>query len=54
MSGLIGMMLFMIAVLSRPFVGPLAIESAPFEASLVVLADVDSGNEHDRSTFNLN
>jgi Protein of unknown function (DUF4239) len=44
MSALIGMMLFMIAVLSRPFVGPLAIESAPFEASLAVFTDVDNGN----------
>ena len=44
MAALIGALLFAIAVLSRLFVGPLAIEPAPFEQSLSVFDDVDHGN----------
>jgi hypothetical protein len=44
MSALIGCLLFTLAVLSRPFLGPLAIEPKPFEQSLSVFDDVDHGN----------
>jgi len=44
MSGLIGMLLFMAMLLSRPFQGPLAIDPAPFEQSLAVFDQVDHGN----------
>jgi hypothetical protein len=44
MAALIGTLLFMIALLSRPFVGPLAIDPAPFEQALSVFDDVDRGN----------
>jgi hypothetical protein len=44
MAALIGSLLFTLAVLSRPFVGPLAIEPAPFEQVLKVFDDVDQGN----------
>jgi Protein of unknown function (DUF4239) len=43
MSGLIGMLLMMAALLSRPFQGPLAIDPAPFEQSLAVFDQVDRG-----------
>ncbi len=43
MSGLIGLLLFIIAVLSRPFVGPLALDPAPFEQSLAAFTDIDQG-----------
>lgn len=44
LSALIGMLLFMLSVLSQPFVGPLALEPAPFQASLTVFDDIDRGN----------
>jgi hypothetical protein len=44
MAGLIGLLLFMVAVLSRPFVGPLAIDPAPFEQSIATFDDIDHGN----------
>ncbi|HXC54861.1 MAG TPA: hypothetical protein VNU97_06175 [Rhizomicrobium sp.] len=44
MAALIGTSLFMMDVLNRPFVGPVAIDPAPFEASLKVFDDVDRGN----------
>jgi hypothetical protein len=43
MSGLMGLLLFIIAVLSRPFVGPLALDPAPFEKSLSAFNDIDRG-----------
>ena len=44
MSALIGTLLFMLAVLSRPFAGPLSLEPTPFQAALVVFDDIDRGN----------
>ncbi len=44
MSGLIGLLLFMMTVLSRPFVGPLALDPAPYEASLKAFDAIDAGN----------
>jgi hypothetical protein len=44
MSALFGTLLFIMALFSRPFVGPLAIDPAPFEQSLSVFDDVDHGN----------
>jgi len=38
------MLLFIMVVLSRPFVGPLALDPAPFEASIAAFNDVDRGN----------
>ncbi|WP_158817282.1 DUF4239 domain-containing protein [Methylocapsa sp. S129] len=43
MAVLIGSLLFTMAVLSRPFVGPLAIDPQPFERSSAVFDDVDNG-----------
>lgn len=43
MSALIGMLLFIVAMLSRPFHGPLAIDPAPFEQALHVFDQVDHG-----------
>jgi len=44
MAALIGTSLFMMNVLNRPFVGPVAIEPAPFESTLKIFDDVDRGN----------
>lgn len=43
MAAMIALLLFTIAVLSRPFLGPLAIESGPFERSVAVFNDIDHG-----------
>lgn len=43
MAALIGTLLWTVAILSRPFLGPLAIDPAPFEQSLSVFNDVDNG-----------
>jgi hypothetical protein len=43
MSAVIGMLLFVAAMFSRPFHGPLAIEPAPFEQVLAVFDQVDKG-----------
>ena len=41
LSALIGLLLFIMAVLNRPFIGPLAIEPEPFEASLALFDQID-------------
>ncbi len=41
MSALIGMLLYMLAILSQPFSGPLAIDAAAFEASLATFQIID-------------
>ncbi len=43
MAALIGTLLWTMALLSRPFLGPLAIDPAPFEQTLSVFDDVDHG-----------
>ena len=43
MSGMFGLLLFIMALLSRPFLGPLAIQPHPFEAASSVFDDVDHG-----------
>ncbi len=43
MSGLFGLLLFIMALLSKPFLGPLAIQPHPFEAASSVFNDVDHG-----------
>ncbi len=44
MGGLIGLLLFIMAVLSNPFVGPLALSAKHFEQALAVMNDTDRGN----------
>jgi hypothetical protein len=46
MSALIGLLLFMMLVLSKPFVGPLALDPAPFDAAILTFDDIDRGNQH--------
>lgn len=43
MSALIGMLLFVAGIFSRPFQGPVAIDPAPFEQALAVFDQVDKG-----------
>jgi len=43
MAGLIGLLLFVVAMFSRPFHGPLAIEPHPFEQSSAVFSQIDKG-----------
>jgi hypothetical protein len=43
MAALIGMLLFVVAMLSRPFHGPLAIHPDPFETALTVFGQVQRG-----------
>jgi hypothetical protein len=52
LSALIGVLLFIMMILNRPFIGPLGIEPEPFEASLKLFNQIDadfkqiaSGNE---------
>jgi len=42
LSALIGMLIFIMVVLERPFVGPLGIEPEPFEASLRLFDQIDA------------
>lgn len=44
MAALIGSLIFMIAILNRPFSGPLALSAHAFEHSITVYASVDRGD----------
>jgi hypothetical protein len=44
MAGLIGLLLFMMAVLSRPFNGPLALGPEHFQYALQIMDDDDRGD----------
>jgi multisubunit Na+/H+ antiporter MnhC subunit len=41
LSGLVGLLLLLMAVLNRPFVGPLGIQPEPFESSLRLFIQID-------------
>jgi hypothetical protein len=43
MSGLFGLLLFIMALLSEPFVGPMAIDPGPFQQMLAVFDGIDHG-----------
>ena len=44
MAGLLGLLLFIVLVLSRPFTGPLPLDPRQFEQALVIMDSVDRGN----------
>lgn len=44
MGGLIGLLLFIMAILSNPFTGPLALSSKHFQQALAVMDDTDRNN----------
>ena len=43
MSALIGLLLFVAWLFSRPFQGPMAIDPEPFEQVIVVFDQIDKG-----------